>query len=329
MSDYPADPKRPTMFDVACAAGVSQMTVSRVVRGVHAVSESTVKRVKQAITELGYRPDPVLSALASYHSHGEISGHGDVLAFLDCFGTDYTRLVFEGARREGVRRGYTVDFFSLLPEFKMQRELSRVLLHRGIRGLMFGPSMYPWKHINAWEWASFAPVSLGALTHSPEMSCVMMDSFYAAKEGCRILQEKGCGRIGMVIDSDMLARNDNRWLGGYIAGLAGMEKKILPRLCQPGDANKLRRWARREKIDGVLTLHDEVWHALRPLGIIGIFLGSACTAPKGVIHTGFDPMEIGKEAVQLVHHQLAHHELGLAKNPKLIALRGKFVEDFS
>jgi LacI family transcriptional regulator len=49
--------RRPTMRDVAAAAGVSVKTVSRVVNDEAAVREVVAERVRAAIAALGYRPD--------------------------------------------------------------------------------------------------------------------------------------------------------------------------------------------------------------------------------------------------------------------------------
>lgn len=56
---------RVTLSDVANAAGVSPITVSRVLRGERFVAPDLVIRVKQASQRLGYVPDPAARALAS------------------------------------------------------------------------------------------------------------------------------------------------------------------------------------------------------------------------------------------------------------------------
>src|SRR5258708_4999720 len=49
--------KRATLEDVALAAGVGPMTVSRTINGHPYVSEKTAKKVRAAIRQLGYRPN--------------------------------------------------------------------------------------------------------------------------------------------------------------------------------------------------------------------------------------------------------------------------------
>ena len=60
------DPRRTlTLRDVSEASGVSEMTVSRVLRNRGDVSEATRERVLQAARTLGYVPNKIAGALAS------------------------------------------------------------------------------------------------------------------------------------------------------------------------------------------------------------------------------------------------------------------------
>ena len=60
---------RVTLADVAAAAGVSPITVSRALRGERAVDPTLVERVRSASEKLGYVPDPAARALASQRSN--------------------------------------------------------------------------------------------------------------------------------------------------------------------------------------------------------------------------------------------------------------------
>jgi LacI family gluconate utilization system Gnt-I transcriptional repressor len=65
-TDAAPPPRRPlTLRDVSEASGVSEMTVSRVLRGRGDVSDSTRARVLAAARDLGYVPNKIAGALAS------------------------------------------------------------------------------------------------------------------------------------------------------------------------------------------------------------------------------------------------------------------------
>src|ERR1700761_3323717 len=57
--------KRPTIRDVSRLAGVSRMTVSRVIRDLDLVLPETRDRVKKAIADLAYVPDRAAGSLVS------------------------------------------------------------------------------------------------------------------------------------------------------------------------------------------------------------------------------------------------------------------------
>src|SRR5438477_11656576 len=61
--------RRPTSFDIAALAGVSQPTISRALSGNPAVSEETRARVLAAAEQLNYKVDKNASGLRSRQSH--------------------------------------------------------------------------------------------------------------------------------------------------------------------------------------------------------------------------------------------------------------------
>src|SRR5438067_13835915 len=67
MARNPSAARQPALSDVAALAGVSHMTVSRVING-GSVGRDTRHRVLAAIDELGYRPNPAARALATRRS---------------------------------------------------------------------------------------------------------------------------------------------------------------------------------------------------------------------------------------------------------------------
>ncbi len=313
--------RRPTLHDVARQAGVSHMTVSRVVRGGIRVSSGTKDKVEEAIRALGYRPDPALSALAAYRERRG-RRHGSVLGYLMCDTDDYGRRVLAGARAEAERLGYSIEEQNLPLHVAGRRRLARIWFHRGVQGVLLGPSQTP-QDLEGWDWTSFAPVSLGALAHNPSMNSVAMDYFDGVAKAVNWLESQGALRIGFSVDSTLECRTGHRWLGAYMASLAG-KSGIPPYAAKIDDPRALRRWQREFQVDGVLTIHASVWKALCDRVPAFAFLNSF-ECPPGVMHIASSPSDIGGEGVRLVHHQLLSGELGLPAESKTLSLQGKLV----
>ena len=306
----------PTLRDVARAAGVSHMTVSRTLNGSLRVAPGTAQRVRDAAERLGYRRDPALSALAAYRWRKSTRTGGAALAFVDCDGSSHSSRVLGGARREADYLGYRIDAFPLPASRPGQERLSRVLYHRGIRGLLFGPAHHPCR-FEGWNWEEFAPVALDALAHDPPLHAVAMDYFHGARMAVEHLGRIGCRTVGLAIRRELEARTDHRWIGGARASAPGIpifpDPRFTPRM--------LRRWARDHHLDGVITIHRDVAAALAPLGIHLVFLNSF-DCPAGTPRLVLDPGSIGSEGVRLVHHALLRGEFGVPESPKAVTLRG-------
>jgi DNA-binding LacI/PurR family transcriptional regulator len=74
VTTHAADRRRPTIRDVAAAAGVSRGTVSRVLNGGHWVSPEARRAVDRAIRDTGYR--------VNRHARSLVTGRASSLAFL-------------------------------------------------------------------------------------------------------------------------------------------------------------------------------------------------------------------------------------------------------
>lgn len=309
---------RPTIYDVARDAGVSHMTVCRSINESGKVSEKTRLKVEKSIKKLGYRPDPVLSALAAYRSQGYVTDRGSGLAFIDCDDSQYSQQVFSGVQAESTNWGYSVEKFPFQPQEWRQQKLARMLFHRGVRGLLFGPSNQAC-HFKGWNWDEFAAVSLGALTHEPRLNCVAMDYFHGSYVAYKHLEQHGCRKIGLIVESRLEQRTDYRWRGGYCAGLDNLRKALIypePALTR----NSVKNWLVQNKIDGILTIHRFVWEITQPLNIKAVFLNDFEPVPD-VRRLTLDPSLIGKEGVRSLHHLLLKREYGISNEPRMIALR--------
>src|SRR5687767_1931302 len=78
-------PPRISMRDLAARLGVTHVTVSMALRDNPRVSPATRERVKKLADELGYRPDPMLSALATYRGNKSASGIHSAVAWINAW----------------------------------------------------------------------------------------------------------------------------------------------------------------------------------------------------------------------------------------------------
>lgn len=312
---------RVTLKQVAAEAGVSHMTVSRVVRGEKRVKPATADRVKVAIKKLGFRPDPMLSALAAYRLKRPPRSRDAVVAWLAGKRDAYHEAVLAGAVSEAERFGYSIALFPVPQEPVAIKRLSRMIRHRGVHGVLIGPTDSP-LDFSGWPWEQFSAVSLGVLDHHPTLHAVGMDYFHGLITAHKGLHHAGCRRIGLMLRPFLEARTGHRWLGAY-------------RTCSPGfpicwiepDMNKitLARWIRKHRLDGVLSI-EGAWHeTLRNIGVRVAYLNPhhAIVAPAPA-HIALDVAAIGREGVRLLHHLLLRDESGLPETPVTVLLKGRW-----
>ena len=98
MAHKSSPPKRATLEDVARAAGVGAMTVSRTINGHPYVAEKTAKKVRAAIHRLGYRPNHAARVLT-----GQLSRSIGLIVpdISDSFFSVVSQAVQETARQSG------------------------------------------------------------------------------------------------------------------------------------------------------------------------------------------------------------------------------------
>lgn len=98
--------RRPSMYDVAKVAGVSHMTVSRVLNGHPNIREQTRERVLAAIAETNFTPSSIARALATRRARRI----GVIVDSPVQFGPNSTLRALEGAAREA---GYAISAYSI------------------------------------------------------------------------------------------------------------------------------------------------------------------------------------------------------------------------
>ncbi|HEX7761497.1 MAG TPA: LacI family DNA-binding transcriptional regulator [Caulobacteraceae bacterium] len=180
-----------TIRDVASRAGVSPMTVSRVVNREDNVKPETRELVNQAIRDLNYSPNPAARSLAG-------SAPFRIGLLYDNPSTGYLSEFLVGALDEASRRGA-----QLVVEKCVESELAHATLARllktGVDGLILPPPLCESPDVLAEVRAAEAPaIAVAPGRPSADMATIRIDNEAAAFELTQHLLDLGHRSFGFI-----------------------------------------------------------------------------------------------------------------------------------
>jgi LacI family transcriptional regulator len=275
--------RRPTVEDVARRAGVSLMTVSRVVNRAPKVAPGTRARVQAAIDELGFVPNRAARSLRSQRSHwiAVLGRTPDPAARPD--GYSYLAELQNGVIGRCRQDGYHVAFDSVAPDgdaIAAVRELAQRLAPDGV--ILIPPLSDDGALLDEIRALGLPAVRIGPRERGDDPApCVLLDDRTAATEMTEYLLNLGHRRIGFIRGHPDHVSSAQR-LAGFRAALK--EHRLLP---QKGDI-----------VPGLFTA-ESGGVAARTL----LARGAASQDPVTAIFASNDEMAAGCLAVA--------HELGL------------------
>lgn len=218
-------PRAPTISDVARAAGVSTMTVSRVINGTGNVRAGTVAAVDAAIASLNYSPNPAARSLAGarqmrvglLYCNPSAYLSEFLIGVLDQANLSHVQLVVEkctaGADDSAVAArlaGDGIDGILLSPPLGDSAPLLKRLSETGI---------------------PFVVVAAGR--SAPNVSVVSIDDYAAARAMTTHLIDLGHRRIGFITGNADQTSSSLRQ-EGYAAALAARGIAVDAALIAPG-----------------------------------------------------------------------------------------------
>lgn len=196
-----------TIKDVARYAGVSPMTVSRVVNGGQYVSDATRQTVMQAVRQLGYSPNLAARNLAS--ARGERIGllYGNPSA---SYLSEFLVGALDAATRHGVQ--LVLEKCEMTPA--ASRRAVRRLVAGGVVGVVLPPPLCESAVIRAeLQAARMRIVAVAAGRPPADAMCVSIDDFAAAREMTQYLLALGHTRLGFIKGHPNQTASEERWRG--------------------------------------------------------------------------------------------------------------------
>lgn len=196
-----------TVRDVARHAGVSAMSVSRVVNDKPGVSAETRARVEAAIAELDYAPSGVASSLLS--SHSQLIG----MVVPDVSNPFFGPIV-HGAEAVARRAGYRLLLCNSESDLRLERDYVSDLVKHRVEGLIIAPAGdASLAHLRRLAERRFPMVLVDRSVAGLPCDSVTLDNFSAADKLIAHLLSLGHRRIALLIDSSDVSTSRERLAG--------------------------------------------------------------------------------------------------------------------
>ncbi|MGH8444788.1 MAG: LacI family DNA-binding transcriptional regulator [Solimonas sp.] len=247
-----------TIREVAARAGVSPMTVSRVINNGANVTDTTRAAVTAAIKELNYSPNPAARRLAGSEAFRiGLLYNNPSAAFLSEF--------LVGALDECSKSGrqLVIEKCGITPA--AERAAIQKLLQGGIRNLILPPPLCEARPVlDEIRKAGATAVIVGSGAASAEFPTVRMDNYKAAREMTAYLLSLGHRRIGFIRGNPNQSVSAQR-LQGFVdalseAGIAPVDGPVEAGLFsyQSGLAAAEKLLARKPRPTAIFAANDDM-----------------------------------------------------------------------
>jgi DNA-binding LacI/PurR family transcriptional regulator len=329
--------------DIADAAGVSVMTVSRALRGAPRVAVETRERVLKEAARLGYQPDPHLARLMHLVRGRKRVNLRAVIAVIrehvpqdGLLSPTYQFVPVEHIRARAHGYGYGVEEFFLGHDGLTPRRLGRILRARGIEGVIVSPQSMQLPCARM-DYSPFAAVTFGYAMSSPALHMCAGNMTLGIQMAADELSARGYSRIGVAVTRWIVNRSQFGYSGGLFHWQQELaEQERVPLLLFPkndisGAFDVFAKWMRRHRPDAVISFDTHVPGWLRRMGLepprdIGFVVHDWTPAMTGYAGIYQQRDHLAAAAVDLVVAQLAQHERGIPPVPRQIMIPPKWID---
>ena len=202
------------MRDVAALAGVSFKTVSRVVNDESGVSAALADRVREAIDELGFRPNVGARVLRQADARTASIG-----LLLDNVANPFAASIQRAVEDVALPRGVVVFSASIDEDPERERMLAATFTGRRADGLILVPTGDDQSYLEQELRAGTAVVCVDRAAHNIDVDAVLATNADGAAQGVRHLLAAGHTRVAYLGDRLTISTARER-LAGYRTALA-------------------------------------------------------------------------------------------------------------
>lgn len=332
-----SEEKRPTLQLIADKAGVSKMTVSRVLRKQQNISPEIRQKVEKIAEALNYRKHPLVSALMADLRYKKDPKFHPIIALLH-FDQRKQALhpnldnLRRGVRESAHSQGYDVEEFYLEDPGMSPKRMIQIFNARGIRGIIFEHSAQPDIRLDL-DLSNFACIAIKYSLSVPSLHRIETSQFSSILTAVEKLHAYGYKRFGLALPKYAESISQFRRSGATLYAQSNVpEADRVPILAAKVITNStLKEWMETYHPDVVISQNPGVINQLNRLGYripedIG-FIHLGLSKRDGKL-AGIDPNweEMGKIAANRIIDQLTRNELGVPLHPTVTLVQGDWVD---
>lgn len=221
---------RVTLRDIGKTAGVHHTTVSLALRNHPSLPEATRARIRAIADDMGYRPDPVLSALNAYKTSRKREVATAKIAVVTnipdlgdpSFDLDFFSRTLMGARRKAQGHGYDLDLFNMAEQSLSSQRLETVLRTRNIQGVIL--AYFRDNTLIEFDWSEFSAIKIEDLPRDQKLNVVRTSQLQAAELALTTLKAKGYRRVASMLNTE----SDQKLGNYYSAGIKAFNDVFEP-----------------------------------------------------------------------------------------------------
>ena len=333
-------PSAPTIRSLAAGLGLSRTTVSDALRSSTRVKSETAKRIWEAATAAGYRPNPLAGAVMSEirRSRGQTFRGG--LAAVDLEEADrplpgmrFHEALVDGARRRAVDLGYKLQPFLVGRRGVELSRLDTILPSRGIQGVLVLPA---WRDpdLSRLDWSRYAGVYTDQGIEHPALHSISCDHFRSMMNALDRLARMGYRRPGLFIQRRQDARLQHRWEGAFLAFQRNHPARgpVPPLVADEVSRAEFAVWFKRHRPDVVLGHLDAAIDWIQGCGAkvpeeVGFFcLNVTQVYAHPCAGLDLQPRLIGARGVEILVAQLQRNEHGISDHPSSTMIPARWVD---
>ncbi|HKJ90756.1 MAG TPA: LacI family DNA-binding transcriptional regulator [Oceanipulchritudo sp.] len=270
--------KRVTLRDIASACGYHFSTVSLALRGDPSIPEATRCRIKDIASELGYSPDPVLSALVAYRQKRTSPDYAGTIIWLTnnspgfhWRGFPHNRDYFSGAEKEAKERGFVLEELDLGTPGMNPARANQILNARRINCLLVPPQQLSSRHMEL-DWNRYFAVALGYSLPIPHLHLTSINHAGMMEELMEKLLNYGYQRPGLVLMNSLDQLAERKLAAAYLGELYRNDGFIsmAPLCIDTWNPETFDRWFEEQKPDvliGSSLVNPELLPHLSTMGL--------------------------------------------------------------